>query len=410
MFASCCPVFRIVLIIFLNLAIVACSSFTVNETMAPTFLILKADRVFDGEKMLTNSAVLIKEGRIESIGPQDRLTHPDAAVLDLGETTLLPGFIELHAHLSFKKVPSDVVLRHGITTLRDVGGPVHQPYGGDGKLRVLTSGPIITALNGYPIVLMGDKNIAIAVSSESKARRIVRDLIDGGATIIKIALEPGGEPGAPWSSGHHHGNASVHQHGRHHNENRAWPMLSESIVKAIVDEAHQNNRKVTAHIGEVKGVEIALNAGVDEWAHMPCNAIPDGLLKQAVKQRVKIVTTIDTLSKCNGIFHNAKVLAALGAELFYGAEIAHADIPWGIDAKELMYLKHQAKMSGMELLRTATSKAGQQLGLPLLGTLQQGAPADIIAVKGNPLDNLKSLEYPDLVISGGKIIVNNFLQ
>jgi imidazolonepropionase-like amidohydrolase len=65
-------------------------------------------------------------------------------------------------------------------------------------------------------------------------------------------------------------------------------------------------------------------------------------------------------------------------------------------------------MSPLELFRTATSKAGEHLGLAPLGTLTRGAPADIIAVRGNPFENFKPLEYPDLVISGGRVVVNKF--
>jgi len=321
----------------------------------------------------------------------------------------------LHAHLTYHNIPEDIILRHGITTIRDVGGPLHKPYGGDGGLRVLTSGPIITAPNGYPIPSMGATNLAIPVATEDEARETVRKLIDGGAVMIKIALEPGGEAGAPWSSGHDH-----HQVGAEHETphslridnslKSAWPLLPVNIVEAIVDEAHKHDHKVTAHVAERKGVQIALDAGVDEWAHVPCGIIPEALLKQAVEQNVKIVTTLDTLSKCTGIAHNASTLAALGAEFLYGAEIAHPDIPWGIDAQELLYMRHLAKMETLDILRTVTSKAGQHLGLPLLGTLQAGAPADIIAVKGDPAHSFKLLEYPDIVISGGKIVVNNFAQ
>lgn len=105
---------------------------------------------------------------------------------------------------------------------------------------------------------------------------------------------------------------------------------------------------------------------------------------------------------------NAATWTALGGEFLYGAEIAHPDIPWGIDVQELMYLMQMARMELADVLRAATSKAGQHLGMPLLGTLQPGAPADIIAIKGNPVHRLKLLEYPDLVISGGEIIVNHF--
>ncbi len=248
----------------------------------------------------------------------------------------------MHAHLGYRDVPAEIVLSHGVTTLRDVGGPLHQPYGGEGSLRVLTSGPIITGPNGYPIPKIGTHNIAIPVATEDEARKTVRDLIAGGAVVIKVALEPGGEKGAPWSGGHSehqtphvkHAKSShavdhqkpEHHQSDHHKANHhpgpghtqkdhtphkqhgkpSWPLLSENIVKAIVDEAHQRGRKVTAHIGEAIGAKLALDAGVDEWAHVPCATIPEELLKQAVTQKVTIVTTIDTLSKCQGIEQNVK--------------------------------------------------------------------------------------------------------
>jgi hypothetical protein len=370
-------------------------------------VLIHAARVFDGNILRTNTSVLVVDGRVAQIDVREAFKSSDAKVIDLGDATLLPGFIELHAHLAFQHVPADTVLKHGITTLRDVGGPLHQPYGGDGSLRVLTSGPIITASDGYPIAKMGAKNIAIAVATEQQARETVRSLIDGGAAVIKVALEPGGEAGAPWAAGHHHaGHESPHHKGVR--SKKAWPLLPENVVKAIVDEAHNLGRKVTAHIGEAKGAKIAVDAGIDEWAHMPCDIIPTALLKRAVAQNVTIVSTLDTLSKCPAVAHNAGVFAKLGGELFYGAEIAHPDIPWGIDAEEIIAMMHAANMQPVDVLRSATSKSGRHLNIPLLGSLQPGAPADMIAVKGDPTRALKILEYPDLVMSGGKIIFNNF--
>lgn len=370
-------------------------------------LLLHAAQVFDGNEMHSGLSVLVKNGKIVKIAPRNSFETGNASTdIDLGDATLLPGFIELHAHLAFQKVPADIVLRHGVTTLRDVGGPVHQPYGGDGSLRVLTSGQIITAPHGYPIVTMGAKDLAIPVASEAEAREAVRHLIGEGAVVIKIALEPGREAGAPWSSHHDHAYPDAAHTASH--DQSAWPMLSESIVRAIVDEAYRHQRKVSAHVAESSGVQVALNAGVDEWAHMPCEPISESLLKQAKAQNVTIISTLDTLSKCSGIAHNTAIWAELDGELLYGAEIAHPDIPWGIDAQELMYLMHLAKMKLPDALRAATAKAGQYLGIPLLGTIQPGAPADLIAIRGNLEQQLKRLEHPDLVISGGHIVVNHF--
>lgn len=377
----------------------------VAQETEQTPILIHAVRVFDGTTIRTDTSVLIIGEVIAQIDSRETFKSNAAKVIDLGDATLLPGFIELHAHLGFHHIPADTVLKHGITTIRDVGGPLHQPYGGDGSLRVLTSGPIITAPGGYPIPALGTENIAIAVATEQQARETVRSLIDGGAVVIKVALEPGGEAGSPWVSGHHHAAA---KHPEAHPSKKAWPLLPENIVKAIVDEAHKQGRKVTAHLGEAQGAKLALDAGVDEWAHLPCAVIPDALLKKAVQQKVTTITTLDTLSTCPGIVHNAKALAALGGNLLYGAEIAHPDIPWGIDAQELIAMMHTTNMQPLEVLRSATSKSGLYLNSPLLGTLQPGAPADLIAVKGDPTHDLKILEYPDLVMSGGHCILNNF--
>lgn len=405
-------------------------------------MLFHAARVFDGHEIRAGVSVLVDNGKVVRIDERAAFDGIAAArAIDLGEATLLPGFIELHAHVAFQKVPHDVVLRHGVTTVRDLGGPLHRPYGGDGKLRVLTSGPIITVPGGYPLNVFGSGDIARPVSTEKEARQVVRELVGGGAAVIKLALEPGGEAGAPWSGGHDHGahdvpkarHAQDHAHGPRHEHvapsahqafsrdlhahphgdaapvaAHGWPMLTADLVRAIVDEAHRHGRKVSAHIGDAQGALIALQGGVDEWAHVPCAKLPDGLLLGALRHEVVVVTTIDTLSRCDGVAANARGLGALGVELLYGAEIAHPDVPWGIDAQELMHMRQLAGMQAIDVLRAATSRAGAHLGIPLLGTLLPGAPADIIAVRGNPLYALKTLEYPDLVVSGGKIVVNGF--
>ncbi len=394
----------------------------------PSCQILTANRLFDGVDLHLDWAVLIKKEKIFAVGPQAQIKKAYCKKTKLGDATILPGFIESHAHITFQDVRKDTVLKHGITTVQDTGGPLMPAEGGQGTLRLLSTGPIIQASGGYPLNVFGNPGdtidkyakIGLPVSSEAEAEEVVQHLVDGGATAIKIALEPGGEAGAPWMMPHGATPAPAWT------QANQWPMLSPEVVKAITGKAHKLGKRVIAHVGENEGFKRALDGDVDEFAHMPCSGISDDLLQRAVEQGVTFVTTIDTLSSCAmGIHSNthkiAHTLAHMkehnhnsGAQLIYGSEIGHDNVPWGINGEELHMMLHLTSGESVEfeevvdVIQSATSKAGERLGIPKLGTLTPEAPADIIAVKGNPFQKFKLLEYPDLVMSGGRVIVNNF--
>ncbi len=376
--------------------------------------VLVAERIFDGFNLLENAAVLFKGNKIVQVGERHQFDGMCNNITDLGDATILPGFIESHAHITFREVPTEKVLKHGITTARDTGGPLLKPKGGNGTLRLLGVGPIIQAVDGYPLSIFEDGDggydkIGIHVASIAEAEKVVTDLVRGGATAIKIALEPGGETGAPWMQPHDGPVPAT-----------PWPMLSQEITNAIVAKAHALKKRVIVHAGENTGFERALNAGVDEFAHIPCAEINENLLQRAVDQGIIFVTTIDTLASCvdtqthKGIHSNTMSLANKGAKFIYGSEIGHDNVPWGINGEELHMMLHLTSGESIDftdvlnVFKAATSEAGKNLGQPLLGTLLHDAPADIIAVRGNPFESFKLLEYPDLVISGGQIVVNEF--
>lgn len=417
-------------------AVFALNFSTLNEVKAETDKAIKfrncylfvADRVFDGFDLHHNAAVLINRNRVIQVGEYGQLAGQCKKEIDLGDATILPGFIESHAHISFQNVRRDIVLKHGITTVRDTGGPLHKPVGGNGTLRLLSSGPIIQAHGGYPLNIFAQghgaehghddaqshekySGIGLPVATVAEAEQAVEELVAGGAVIIKVALEPGGEEGAPWMSGHGHGGIPP----------APWPLLSPEILQAIVNKAHALNKRVLAHVGEDTGVEMALNAGVDEWAHIPCAPIREDLLHRAVMQGLVFVTTVDTLSSCAGIHANMHALAHImahaeqtNAKFIYGSEIGHDNVPWGINGEEMRWMLMLTSGEQIEfpdvlnVFKAVTSDAGRHLGIPHLGTLMPDALADIVAVHGNPFERFKLLEYPDLVVSGGHIVVNNF--
>lgn len=369
-------------------------------------LLIKSDRLFDGRILHRNQAVLIENDHIKAVGDYEQLRPQALQIIDLGDATLLPGLIDLHSHILFQHIPQTVILEHGITTARDLGGPLQTETVQPGHLRLLTAGPILTAPGGYPLNVFGHAHhhaqgghgtdIAIALDNAQQATHTVEHLIAQGSHVIKVALEPGGERGAPWN-----------QHGHHQAQ---WPMLSATLLNTITQVAHQSGKRVSAHLSENSGVKLALAAGIDEWAHMPCSKIDDVLLRQAVKQGVTVIGTLDTLSHCEGILDNARRFAAWGGRILYGAEIAHGDIPWGFDSQELQLMIDVTGMEVVEALSRVTAQAGEYVGQAPLGQLVADAPADLIAVRGDAVARLKALEYPELVIAGGKIVKNNFTQ
>jgi imidazolonepropionase-like amidohydrolase len=354
-------------------------------------LLLGAARVFDGHRMLAEADVHVRGETIAGVGPRGSLHAPGVRRLDLGDATILPGIIDLHVHVTARGIPFERVLTHGVTTVRDLAGALPSSGGGPGRLRYLAAGPMITTPGGYPIPVFGPDG-AVAVSGPAHARQVVRDLVGRGAQVIKIALEPGGEPGAPWTQ-------------RRATTPPPWPMLSVAEVRAIVEEAHGLGRIVTVHLAEQQGARIALESGVDEWAHIPCLRVPEALLRAAVRAGVRVVATLDTDSHCDGSLPNAKAFVALGGSLLYGTDMGHTEIPNGVDAEELQLLV-DAGLSLEQALAGATAEAGRQLGLAPLGSLTPRAPADLIAVQGDPAQELKNLEYPILVVAGGSVVVD----
>ena len=408
---------RLVDPVFLLLALIF--SYVVSFNVHAACRVLIANQLFDGvNEPEANKGVLIQNGKIKQVGTSEQLLALCANKIDLGDATIMPGFIESHAHITFQNVRKDTVLEHGVTTAQDTGGPLLPTEGGNGSLRLLSTGPIIQAESGYPLNIFTQPSpggvynqIGYPIPStatKSQVEEVVQHLVDGGASAIKISLEKGNkvtEIGAPW----------LQPHGTDPVPDGPWPILSLKKVQWIVAKAHSLDRRVIAHVGEQIGFDRALAGGVDELAHMPCAAISLESLNEAAHSDITITTTIDTLGSCAGIHQNAHELAHImehhgggGSKFNYGSEIGHDNVPWGINGEELHMMLHLTGMSVVDIFKSATSKAGERLGIPGLGTLSPGAPADIIAVKGNPFVKFKILEYPDLVMSGGRIVVNKF--
>jgi imidazolonepropionase-like amidohydrolase len=343
---------------------------------SPESFVIVGDRVFDGRVLLADRAVLVKGRRIVATGALSELEVRGVRVIRLRGATILPGLIDLHVHAP----GDDDLLATGLTTVRNVGSSLvalHEPEQRPGDLRWFGSGPLVTVPRGYPIPVYGP-SIAYPVRSVPGARRAVDHLVRRGAALIKIALEPGGQ--------------------------ERWPVLSVAQVEAIVQQAHRRSRKVTAHVSFGRAVSVALDGGVDELTHMPCgeNTIED--VEAVADQGIPIVGTLHVSLEfgCPDVMRNARAFVRRGGKLLYGTDIGVPPIPYGLDLRELQLL-HAAGLSHAETLAAATAEAGAQIGVPQLGTIASGAPADLIAVRGNPLARLEAMKKVVFVAVGGKI-------
>ena len=314
-------------------------------------------------------AVAVRGGRIVAAG---RLRIPRSArVVRFRGGTILPGFVDLHVHST---MPS--MLRAGVTTTRNVGEPeavLRPPHALPRYPRVFSSGPLITVPGGYPTRV--NPGLAAPVRSAEEAAAKVDALVAKGAALIKISLET---------------------------FDGTVPTLDADQVRAIVARAHRHGRRVTAHVADGRGLQIALDGGVDELAHMPCTGVSTGQLEALVARGVSVVGTLRTgrlfRPQCRDSLANARSFVAMGGRLLYGTDIPA--VPATLDLYELSLMR-QAGLTGIETLAAATSEAGRALGRARIGTVRVGAPADLWVVQGDPVRSTRALGRVRFVMARG---------
>jgi Amidohydrolase family len=337
-------------------------------------LFVTADRLFDGRTMIKDGAILIAGRKIVAVAKQSDLNVEARRTVELGDATLLPGFIDLHVHEL-----GGGMLTGGVTTVRDLGSSISVfplPPDRPGHLRLRAAGPIVSVPGGYPTVYWGP-GIQIDVRGPGDAERVVSTLARRSAEVIKISLEPG--PGT-------------------------WPMLSLGEVRAIVQEAHERDLLVTAHATSTAAARRALAGGVDELAHMPCTQPAPDLMRELAQDRIPIVGTLHVEGRCPAKLANARNFVEAGGELLYGSDFGNPGIPAAIDIEELR-LMVGAGLSTEEAIKAATAGAGEVLGEEPLGRLVEGAPGDLLAVKGDPFEDLDRLEDIVLLVAGGHAVI-----
>lgn len=406
------------------------------DSLARSRYVIRAAHLIDGrsDTKRDNVAILVEGDRIVAVGPLAEVSaQADGAVqtIDLGGATLLPGLIDNHTHvllqgdvtsadydeqllkesIPYRAIRATAAVRtslmNGFTAIRDLETEGAMYADVDVKTainrgvipgpRMFVSTRAMAPTGTYPLLgysweLRMPEGVQI-VDGPDEIRKAVREEVKYGADWIKFYADR---------------RYYLGDDGRLH----SWVNFTPEEMKAIVDEAHRLGKKVAAHAVGWDGIDGALRAGVNSIEHG--QGLTDDLIARMVKQHVywcpTIYVGVYVAPGRGGVWPKMVDLEriAFGKALRAGALISYGTDVGGYawtenQAKEFAYMVRYG-MTPMAAIKSATSVAARLLGEESrIGTIEPGHLADIVAVRGNPLDDITELERVSFVMKGGVI-------
>src|SRR5713101_813476 len=409
-------------------------------------VVLKAARMFDGksDELVKPGIVVVTDGRIVAAGP-NATVPAEAEVIDLGDATLLPGFIDAHTHLTFAysddwnqseldrlrkpiaelaldaSVNARKTLLAGFTTVRDVGSREQLDVGlrnaiRNGKVpgpRMLvtvhslgSTGGHCDGMAGFRPELFGRESGPLdgVVNGADQGRYAVRLDHKYGADMIKVCATGGVL--SPTDA-------------------VDTPQLTQEELNAIVDEAHNLRLKTAAHAHGAEGAKRAIRAGISSIEH---GSFLDDEALEMMKQRGTFL--VPTLMASHGLEEKFEqhvyMPAAIADKAHRAIKAVHemfpkavakgvkiglgtdaAVYPHGRNAEEFHLMVDIGGMKPVEALKAATSRDAELLGIEdRAGALEAGKLADVVAVPGDPIANIRQTEHVFFVMKEGVIYKN----
>ena len=416
------------------------------QSAAAKTYVLKAARLFDGKNntLMTPGIVVVTADKIVAVGPSASVPA-SAMVLEFGDATLLPGFIDAHTHLTFPysddyrqskldtlqksiaeraldaSVSARVTLMAGFTTVRDVGSSDSLDVGlrnairnGDlpGPRMLVTvhalgsTGGHCDFEDGYRQGLFGYESGPLqgVINGPDQARYAVRLDNKYGADMIKVCASGGVLSPT---------------------DDVDTSQLTQEELNAIVDEAHSLRRKTAAHAHGAEAAKRAIRAGIDSIEHG--SFLDDEALDMMKQRGTYLVPTLMAVQGLQEKFdHNIYMPPAIAAKAHAAITAVHATFPralakgvkigLGTDAGVYPHGRnaeefHQMVDLGMkpvDALKAGTSADADLLGVAdKLGTLEANKLADIVAVPGDPLQNIRVTEQLFFVMKEGVVYRND---
>ncbi len=346
-----------------------------------------------GAAPLADAVIVIRSGRIFNVGARAAVQIPEGAqIIDVQGATILPGFFNAHVHRGYSEQNLQAWAQAGVTTVRDLAtSPVVDTFAIRNTLlkdhrnaRLIAAGPMLTVAGGYPMVPWGVPGWVVASEQDAVAR--VNQLLDDGADVIKISLESGST------------------------FRRQIPVLSKAEAVAIVKTAHARGVRVSAHVTAAEDLERVLDASVDDIAHMPYDHVSDELIARIVQANVYWIPTLELWQHVGvndvPITDNLGHFVAAGGKVALGTDYAGytAQFDLGMPLREMEGMQ-KAGMTPMQIILAGTRNAARVCNLDReLGTLEVGKVADVLVVKGDPLQDIHALANVRLVIHDGVVI------
>ena len=328
------------------------------------------------------ATVTIDRNRIVGVGTPPPDTEDSVA---LPGTTLVPGFIDAHVHIVL--ADPGAVVRGGVTTARDLAWPPHEIWPLVARSQselfkgplLMAAGQMLTVEGGYPMNAgWAPAETGRVVNGPEDGARAVDDQANAGACVIKVALNEA-----------------------------AGPTLSADELGAIVRAAHGHGLKVSGHITGLDQLNKALDAGLDELAHMLMSdqEIPTPTIARMVEQGVAVVPTLSCRfgSDQDTAVDNLTGFLRAGGRVVYGTDLGNEGPGPGIDEREIAAMA-RAGMSGHQIIASATVESARWLRLPETGVIAPGARADLVAVAGDPIADPAALTDVVAVWRGGRRI------